>query len=89
MAGLLTGAAVSLTRHVLTDAISDGEAERTTDQKDNGEVGHPTTLSASRLQQACILKRGRSGSSTQHCGSLMQMSGPRVFRRQDIELERT
>jgi len=33
-------------------------------------------------------EKSRSG-ARQHCGSLMQMSRPRVFRRQDIEFEGT
>ena len=43
VSGLLAGAAMSLTRHVLADGVSDAEAESKTDQKDNCEI-HRATL---------------------------------------------
>src|SRR5262252_2174147 len=40
ISGLLAGAAVSLTRHVLAVAISGAKAESKTEQKDNCKIGH-------------------------------------------------
>jgi hypothetical protein len=54
MASQLAGALVSLTRPVLTDAIAARKAERTPDQKDNGEIEHAPDFLCRDLKRAAV-----------------------------------
>jgi hypothetical protein len=55
MSGLLAGAAMSLTRHVLANAIPDAKADSKTHQKTNGKIGHRATLLGVRTSKSKVL----------------------------------